>query len=228
MRDAQTYSDPVLRPRPVRRFVTRASRLIVGLVIALIVGLAIGLAQPAHAARDVVQNASNYGRAVTALDDDVALWRPTYTAGLRRKGPIDVIAYGKQAKRASFAGSTYGKRVPSFTIAQKNAADRWAARPVDRDSQGLVGTVSIRMGAPGSKRLVRARVYADCRDQRPETAGSGRCEQRDVARFGGSLVVLARTNDAGRPLVSDVRIDSQGLSFDQLLRIARGLVPVTP
>ena len=63
----------MLHPRPVRRFVTRASRLIVGLVIALIVGLAIGLAQPAHAARDVVQNANNYGRAVTALDDDVAL-----------------------------------------------------------------------------------------------------------------------------------------------------------
>jgi hypothetical protein len=118
--------------------------------------------------------------------------------------------------------------VPSFTIAQKNAADRWAARPVDRDSQGLVGTVSIRMGAPGSKRLVRARVYADCRDQGPESAGSGRCEQRDVARFGGSLVVLARTNDAGRPLASDVRIDSQGLSYNQLLGIARGLVPVTP
>jgi hypothetical protein len=185
-------------------------------------------ASPASAARDVVTGSTNYGRAVTALGDDLALWRPTYTAGLRRKGPIDVIAYGKKSKRASFAGSTYGKRVPSFTIAQKNAADRWAARPVDRTSQGLVDTVAIRMGAPGSKRVVRARVYADCRAAGDARTNQRRCTRADVARFGGTLEVLARTFDDGGPLASDVRIDSQGLSYSQLLRIAKGLVPVTP
>ena len=211
------------RSRPTRR--RGLVMMALGAIAALIVT---ALASPASAARDVVTGSSNYGRAVAALGDDVALWRPTYTAGLRRKGPIDVIAFGKKSKRASFAGSTYGKRVPSFTIAQKSAADRWAATPVDRTSQGLVDTVAIRMGAPGNKRVVRVRVYADCRGATSGRMNQRRCAPTDVARFGGSLEVLARTFGPAGPLASDVRIDSQGLSYAQLIRIAKGLVPVQP
>ena len=46
-------------------------------------------------------------------------------------------------------------------------------------------------------------------------------------RFGGSVELLARTMSSGKPLASDIRIDSQGLTYAQLVRVASGLVPVT-
>lgn len=176
----------------------------------------------ASAARDVVTGATNYGRATSALNEEVVLWRPTYTAALGRKGPIDIIAYGKPRKRSTFVGATYGKRVPSFTIAQKASDTSWAATPVDHADQGLVASVPIRMGAPGSKRQVRARVYANCRVSDSPTRD---CTRTDVARFGGTLEVLARTSVNGQPRATTIRLDSNGLSYRQLLRVARGLVP---
>ncbi len=159
-------------------------------------------ASPAFAA-DVVAGAQTYQRAATVLGSDVAVWRPTYTAGLPRRGPTDdVIAYGKSSNRATFAGATYGKRMPSFTIAQKGAADRWAARPVDRAEQGLVETVAVRIGAPGSKRVVRARVFADCRGQDPSNSDRRRCDRRDVVRFGGVWNCFCSHDEFWKPLAS--------------------------
>ena len=212
--------------------------LVVGLASVLVSGLITGLATsvapvPAVAAEDVVRGSTNYGRAVAALDDETVLWRPTYTAGLRRNGPIDVIAYGSAGKRATFAGSTYGKRVPSFTLAQKASQTRWAAVPVEQDSAGLVKSERIRIGRPGATRVVRARIYANCRGMDSSAsdstvgAASGRCSRADVARFGGVAEVLARTTVSGEPRATTVRIDSNGLSYRQLVRVARGLVPVS-
>ncbi len=203
------------------------------LVSGLLTGLATSLAPVAAvAAEDVVRGSSNYGRAVAALDDETVLWRPTYTAGLRRNGPIDVIAYGSAGKRATFAGSTYGKRVPSFTLAQKAAQTRWAAAPIEQETAGLVKSERIRIGRPGATRVVRARIFANCRgvDSSAADAASGaaspRCSRADVARFGGVAEVLARTTVSGDPRATTVRIDSNGLSYRQLVRVARGLVPV--
>jgi|AACY02.3.fsa_nt_gi hypothetical protein len=216
--------------------------LVVGLASVLVSGLVTGLATSlapvaAVAAEDVVRGSTNYGRAVAALDDETVLWRPTYTAGLRRNGPIDVIAYGSARKRATFAGSTYGKRVPSFTLAQKAAETRWAAVPVEQDSAGLVRSERIRIGQPGATRVVRARIFANClgADSSAAESASGstlgaasrRCSPADVARFGGVAEVLARTTVSGEPRATTVRIDSNGLSYRQLVRVARGLVPVS-
>jgi len=212
--------------------------LVVGLASVLVSGLITGLATsvapvPAVAAEDVVRGSTNYGRAVAALDDETVLWRPTYTAGLRRNGPIDVIAYGSAGKRATFAGSTYGKRVPSFTLAQKASQTRWAAVPVEQDSAGLVKSERIRIGRPGATRVVRARIFANCRGADSSAsdstvgAASRRCSRADVARFGGVAEVLARTTVSGEPRATTVRIDSNGLSYRQLVRVARGLVPVS-
>lgn len=200
----------------------RSARRLVAVTVSLVVALGVVPASSAQAARDVVAGASNYGRATSVLADSVVLWRPTYTAALRRKGPIDVIAYGGSRKRATFAGATYGKRIPSFTIAQKGADTRWAAVPVEHANEALVASVPIRLGAPGNKRQVRARVYANCTR---EGVAPRRCSEADVARFGGSLVLLARTTVNGQPQATDIRLDSNGLSYRQLLRIARGLVP---
>ena len=192
------------------------------LVLALV--LALGAAPSVHAAQgtqDVVRSSTNYGRALSALDDDVTLWRPTYTASLRRNGPIDVIAYGKGDKRATFAGSTYGKRVPSFTLSQKAAQTRWAATPVRHETAGLVRTPSIRLDDAGN---VRVRIFANCRQLGTSLRS---CTAADVAKFGGTAELLARSTVDGDPRATTVRIESNGLSYRQLLRVARGLVPVS-
>ena len=184
-------------------------------------------APSALSAEDVVRAATSYAAADRALAGEVLLWVPSYTAGLRRTREIDVVAYPSERSRATFVGSTYGKRVPSFTVAQKGSANSWAARPVEHSSERLVETVSIRIGPAGAKRLTRARIYANCAggDTVPGSTGS-RCERRDVARFGGAVVLLARTTARGTPTATDVRIDGTGLSYRQLVRVARGLQPV--
>lgn len=215
---APTYSGAVAFPSR-RKWTMRAVVAVVTFAVFPWAGVS-----SAVAARDVVTGATNYGRAATALSQEVVLWRPTYTAALRRKGPIDVIAYGKDRKRSTFVGSTYGKRVPSFTLAQKSSDTNWAATPVEYANQGLVASVPIRIGAPGSKRQVRARVYANCR---VPGAQERSCTRTDVARFGGTLEILARTMVDGVPQATNIRLDSNGLSYRQLVRVARGLVPAT-
>ena len=213
-----SYSCPV----PLIRLLSSRLRLSTGVAGVLVVALAIVPSVHAvQSTQDVVRSSTNYSRALLALDDDVTLWRPTYTASLRRNGPIDVIAYGKGGKRATFAGSTYGKRVPSFTLSQKAAQTRWAATPVSHETAGLVRTPSIRLADAGN---VRVRIFANCRQ--PGTAPRS-CTATDVAKFGGTAELLARSTVDGAPRATTVRIDSNGLSYRQLLRVARGLVPVS-
>jgi hypothetical protein len=199
----------------------------------VLIGLAASLifsAPGTFAANDVVRSTNSYADADSALAGQVQLWRPTFTAGLTKRRNIDVTAYGVGPARATFVGSTYGRRVPSFTMAQKGAATSWAAKPVQHPTERLVDTVAVRIGAPGGERLIRARVYANCgAGTEAATVGSGsprRCERRDVARFGGAVALLARTTAGGVPQATDVRIDSTGLSYQQLVRIASGLRPV--
>lgn len=193
------------------------------LVVGIVIGSAASLAPPALSSDDVVRASVSYADANRALGGQVLLWSPTYTAGLSRTREIDVLAYRSGSRRATFVGSSYGGRVPSFTIAQKASASPWAAEPVQRASERLVATVAIKIGPPGGQRPVRARVYANCNQADGERVK--RCEPRDVARFGGALVLLARTTSGGVPQATDVRIDSTGLSYQQLLRVARGLRP---
>lgn len=182
------------------------------------------IAPSSYAAEDVVRAATSYSAADQALAGEVLLWEPSYTAGLLRAREIDVLAYRSGRSKATFVGSTYGKRVPSFTIAQKGSGSSWAAKPVEHPSERLVETVSLRIGAPGAERPARARIYANCSPA--DQAEVARCERRDVARFGGALVLLARTTSGGTPTATDVRIDSTGLSYRQLVRLASGLRPV--
>lgn len=174
-------------------------------------------------AEDVVRATPDYTTADSALGREVLLWGPSFTAGLTRDDAIDVIAYGAGPKRATFVGSAYGRRLPGFTIAQKNFQDRWAARPVEHPTQGLVGVIPISLGEPGAERSVRARVFANCRQ--PDGTGPRRCKPSDVQRFGGAVELVARGEVGGAQQATDVRIDSTGLSYGQLLRIAQSLRP---
>lgn len=174
-------------------------------------------------AEGIVRATPDYTSADAALGREVLLWGPSFTAGLARSDAIDVIAYGAGPRRATFVGSTYGRRLPSFTVAQKSFGGRWAARPVEHPTQGLVGVVPVVVGEPGAERNVRARVYANCRQA--DGTGPRRCRPSDVQTFGGAVELVARKDVAGVQQATDVRIDSTGLSYGQLLRIAEGLRP---
>lgn len=180
------------------------------------------------AADDLVRSTGSYTSANNLLAGKVQLWSPTYTAGLTKRRDIDVMAYGAGGSRATFVGSTYGRRVPSFTTAQKGAATSWAAKPVQHSTERLVDTIAFKIGSPGAERLIRARVYANCGAgvDGGSVSSPRRCERRDVARFGGAVVLLARTTVGGVPQATDVRIDSTGLAYRQLVRIASRLRPV--
>jgi hypothetical protein len=200
--------------------------LVVGLSTVGVAASLVAVAPVAHGSDDVARRSANYADASRALASNVVLWKPTYTAGLKRKRAIDVIAFGKGAKRSTFAGSSYGSRGRTFTIAQRGSATRWAAKPVSHSTEGLVDVVPVRMGPPGSQGVVRARVYANCLGEESVAAGAKRCSQGDVSKFGGSLVVLARTSVGGRPQASEIRIDSTGLTYRELLRLAQGMTPL--
>ena len=213
----------------IRQNVSRRARHLVSMASCVVLLGSLG-APTAWAANSVAENSQTFGSASLALGGDVTVWRPRFSAGLSQKGPIDVIAFGKGKNRATFVGVTYGKRVPSFTLAQKGARTEWAATPVERDTAGFVELVTIRMGPPGNKVESRARVYANC--QVSDSVGSNdqpgqrRCSRADVARFGGALEVVARTTRGGRMAVTNIRIDSVGLSFSQLVKIAEQMTPV--
>lgn len=179
----------------------------------------------AQASEDVVRGTVTYADADRALDGQVLLWSPSYTAGLKRVREIDVLAYRQGRSRATFVGSTYGTRAPSFTLAQKGSATPWAATPVQHSSERLVETIPVRIGPPGAQRPARARVYANCGIA--ENVATRRCDRADIERFGGALVLMARTTSGGVPEATDIRIDSNGLTYQQLLRVARGLRPAS-
>lgn len=200
--------------------------LVVGLSTIGVAASLVAVAPVAQASEDVARRSVNYADANRLLTPNVMLWKPTYTAGLKRKRAIDVIAFGKGAKRSTFAGSSYGSRGRTFTIAQRGSATRWAAKPISHSTEGLVDVVPLRMGPPGSRGVVRARVYANCLSEESATVGTKRCSQGDVSKFGGAFVVLARTTTGGRPQASEIRIDSTGLSYRELLRIAQGMTPL--
>lgn len=202
----------------------RAHLKTVASVVACLTTISVVVAPASRAAEDVVRATTSYTAADRALGGDVLLWEPTYTAGLRRAGEIDVVAYPSGTSRATFVGSTYGKRVPSFTLAQKGAQNPWAVRPVEHPSERLIETISIQIGPPGAKRPARARIYANC--NRVGRAPGNRCERGDVARFGGALVLVARSTSEDSSRATNVRIDSSGLSYQRLVRIATGLRPV--
>lgn len=180
-------------------------------------------AQVVFAAQDVVRAAPDYPSADAALGREVLLWSPFFTSGLTRQDAIDVIAYGDGSQRATFVGAAYGRRLPGFTIAQKDLGDRWAARPIEHPTQGLVGVVPLTVGEPGRERSVRARVFANCRQR--DGSGPRRCRPSDVQTFGGAVELVARSEVAGVQQATDVRIDSTGLSYSQLLRVAQSLRP---
>jgi hypothetical protein len=200
-------------------------------------------ATPALAADSVdtsVQaDVESWQEAADLLGTAGSLWRPSYTAGLKQDGTIDVVAEGITMKDgavtggSTFAGSTYGSsRKEKVTIVEKWAQTDWAADPETDIRRALVGSATISLGDPGIKVDVPAKIYANCYTKplsgdAPPPPKSLRCTKADVRKYGGTLVMTARPSSTmGAPGRSTLQIDADGLSYKQLVRVASSLQQV--
>lgn len=200
------------------------------------------VAPMASAADAVDTSVSEKARSWSAAADELgpagSLWEPAFTAGLARKRAIDVagngitVANGVATGGSTFAGATYGSGDRSFTIVEKWAQTDWALDPQTDIRRLPVGTVTIRLGSPGTRIPVKATVYANCYTEAlsgnaPAPTKSMRCTRADVAKYGGTIRMTAKPSSTmGDPGTTTLQIDSNGLTYAQLLRLASSLEQV--
>ncbi len=111
---------------------------------------------------------------------------------------------------------SYKNRHAAFSLMEKYASASWAARRVADPGQRIVAQRLIKMNASGLK--VQSTIYANCALPVPDLALEQKqvCSQADVKLFGGLLVMQT-------PGETSIIIESVGLTFQQLIAIARGL-----
>ena len=213
-------------------------------VIGLCTAMALACALPGTAASaaapsaDVQQKVLSWDSAAARIGLAGSLWEPEKTAGRSRTGRLVVIAGNLAlASGAVVAGDTsasvrYGSSRRGFRISEKWASTGWAAAPILSTSMAKVRTVSVPLGLPAAKVLVIADVFANCfpqsstRRPRPVPARF-RCTRADVLRTGGVLMMTARpASGVSSPGETTVVVQSTGLTFDQLVSIARSLQQV--
>ena len=208
-------------------------------VAGILAAASVAVAAPAHAGSlDVDARASSWDVAAATLGTAGSLWEPRWTSDLDRTTRVRVVAdnlafaNGSATAGDTVASARYGRGDRSFWISEKWADTGWAADPVFTTSTAKVETVALRIGDPGLRATVRATVYADCFDQPADADPTPvpkrfRCSRADVLRTGGYLVMTARpASTMTAPGDTSVVISTRGVSFRELLRIARSVQQV--
>ncbi len=209
-----------------------------GMLAATVALAGSGVAEAADSAFDVDERASSWDKAAARLGTAGSLWEPDDTAALSRTRQFAVVAdnlafaNGAAVAGDTYAGTRYGRGPTSIEIDEKWANTGWAAEPVVSTSRALVERVRIRLGSPGMRTTVTARVYAECfaqpadRDPRP-IPKRFRCTRGDVLRTGGTLEMTARpASQMTAPGSTSVVIRSTGLTFRELVSVASSLQQV--
>lgn len=199
---------------------------------------AVGAAPATADGFDVNTKVATWDTAAATLGTAGSLWEPRRTAGLDRRGRIAVIADNLAfAQGAAIAGDTtaagqYGTRARSIAVMEKWANTGWSAEPAVSTSMAPVGVAVIRLGSPGMRTSVTARVFSNCfpqpadADPRP-IPKRFRCTRADVLRHGGILVMTARpASTMTAPGDTTVRIETRGLTYRELLDVAGSLEQV--
>ena len=213
-------------------------RLTVG--IAAVSVLSLGVLAPAQAQDSA--NVQTWAQAATFLGSSGSLWEPKYTVKKKLNGGISVIkdtfpGDGSAAMPPQFAtsaGALYGSNKSGFRIMEKYADSEWAADPAPSWQQAPVGSgqVKIKLGDPGTQISINATVSANCYQPKfkvniPEQPKGFKCSQADVKKYGGVLEMTAKPpSTMTAPGNTTIRIESNGLTYQQLLTIARNLQQV--
>lgn len=228
-----TYRVDVIRYRILAR------PLVIGAVVSGVVVIALS-GSPAWAVTGpgFQARATSWDQAAAQLGTAGSLWEPVSTAGLKRVGPITVLAEGLTFAKGraisgdTVAGATYGRGARMFTISEKWANTGWAAEPAFTTSMASVGVASIPIGQPGMRTRVNAMVYANCFMQPTDSDPTDvprwyRCAKSQVLTTGGVLVMTARpASTMTAPGNTSIVIQSTGLSYSQLVGIAASLQQV--
>ncbi len=183
-----------------------------------------------------------WGEAASALGTAGSLWQPGYTARLKQSGDIWVLAYnltfsnGAVTSGETNASVQYGTNKRGFRLYEKWANTGWAADPAPSWQTARVGTVRITLGPKGTQVTVPATVSANCYRAKPdknfnipEQPKGFHCSKSDVLRYGGILQMTAKPpSQMTAPGNTTIRIETDGLTYDQLVAIASGLTQASP
>jgi hypothetical protein len=186
---------------------------------------------------DVRDRVTSWDTAAARLGVAGSLWEPTETGSLARATRISVVAGnlsfadGAVASGDTYASVRYASGRRSIKVSEKWAVTGWAVPPRPSPHVAKVRSVVVPLGLRGATIPLTADVYANCyapTSRRPRPAPARfRCTRDDVLRTGGVLMMTARpATAAAAPGQTTVVIESAGLTFDQLVRIARRLQQV--
>ena len=183
---------------------------------ACLAGLAIfALATPASAAPTGIQDWSQTPAKVTAVQNVI---QPTYTAGLPLHSTTDIEIEkcgGGYVISAEYDRNTAIKQGPTLTIKQVGSAS-----DCDTDPATWFGKVST-VSTPAGKAIISAQCGWDAAAQAPMGGyNGGPCKRSDVARTGGLILIAPSGKNPA------VQVETTGLSYAQLLKVAKGLKPV--
>lgn len=193
--------------------------------VAAVVGV-VGLAPQAVAD---TQEVRTWAGAAAVAGPEGSLWQPTYRAGLKRSGPINVAQETYDNGKAMSVGASYGDNTRGFSILETYDGYSPALDAEPDRSAAPVGTFTVRLGDPDTSIAIRVRVDANCwePDYTPNPTPAPkdfRCSKADVKKYGATLRMTAKPpSTMTAPGTTDVIIQSQGISFTQLMRIASSL-----
>ena len=211
----------------------------IGVAASVLALVGVAAAPAAQASGSTFQKqATTWQEAASLLGTAGSLWQPSRTFGNPLAGKIDVVASGLTFQNAevasgdTLAAATYGTLKRGFQIDEKWADTGWAADVAYDRARALVDTVTIRLGSPGQRIALKAKVYANCykpdAKNPPPPAKDFRCTPADVEKTGGVLTMTAKPPSAMTgPGNTSIVIQSTGMTYGQLLRVARSLNQVS-
>ncbi len=198
-------------------------------------GAALLLASAPMAHADVTTSTQpTWAKAATTLGPDGSLWQPTFAAGLKQSGGIEVSKGNPVKQFGNAAVATYVSGKKQMVIYENWAGVPSAVDPAPSTRRFPVGTPTIKLGGPDTPIAIKTQVSADCYQAKlkkgllPAPPANFTCKASDVSKFGGELRMTAKpSNTMGSPGNTDVVIQvSPGVSYQQLLKIASDLQQV--
>lgn len=181
---------------------------------------------------DVDFEVKSYGVAAGLFEGVANVYKPSYTAGLKMKGPVRVVTEDVTVVKGKVTGgntdvsASYGTKAKGFTVYEKVTGTGW---PADVEVMGLpdsyqkVGKVKIEVGPPDNKSEVvattscNATYRGDCYFGAISfTVGKKLSDDMDAGKKGS---VMAGT---------DIVIESVGLPTEEVMEIASSMFRFPP
>jgi len=185
---------------------------------------------------DVDFEVKSYGVAAGLLEGLANVYKPSYTAGLKMKGPVRVVTEDVTVVKGKVKGgntdvsASYGTKAKGFTVYEKVTGTGW---PSEIEVMGLnsyqkAGKVKIEVGPPDNKSEVVAQKWC-------APTYRGNCYEENSVYGAISYTVgkkLSDDMDAGKKgsvmAGTDIVIESMGLPPEEVMEIASSTSRISP